>query len=61
MFISSVWDGEEPAHHSESVGHEVPSVVAVFVTVWVGLGRVIYLVGDLVFYCELPASGQICK
>ena len=32
-----------------------------FVNVWLGLGQVIYLVGDLVFCCELPASGQIGK
>ena len=32
-----------------------------FVNVWVGLDQVIYLVGDLVFYCKLPASGRIRK
>ena len=36
MFISSLWDVKEPTHYSTRVGDEVPGVVAVLVSVWVG-------------------------
>ena len=32
MFISSLWDVEEPPHYSRRVGDEVPGVVAVLVS-----------------------------
>ena len=53
-------DVKEPTRYSKREGHEVPGVVAVLCeSAWVGLGRVIHLLGDLLFYCELPAFVRI--
>ena len=51
----TLWDVKEPTYYSQRVGHEV---AVVWPSVSRGLGRVIYLVGDVGFYCKLPASGR---
>ena len=53
MLISSMWDVEELTHYSRRVGHEVLGVVAFPCECMGGfrVGRVVYLVGDLVSYC----------
>ena len=56
----TLWDVKEPTYYSQRVGH---GIAVAWPSVSRGLGRVIYLVGDVVFYCKLPASGrtrQIC-